>query len=116
MGSNITPERLRFDFSHTKKLTENELKKIEDLVNKQIKRKLTVSYDEMPYKEAIKTGALSYFNERYPEIVKVYTIGDFSKEICTGPHVTNTREIGKFRIIKEESSAADVRRIKAVVK
>ena len=69
----------------------------------------------MPYKEAIKTGALSYFREKYPEIVKVYSVGDFSKEICTGPHVKNTSELGKFKITKEESSSAGVRRIKAVL-
>jgi len=115
MGSNITPERMRFDFSFDRKLTEEEIKKVQDLVNKEIKRGLKVSCVEMPYKEAVKTGALSYFRERYPEIVKVYSIGDFSKEICTGPHVKNTKEIGKFKIIKEESVAQGVRRIKAVL-
>lgn len=115
MGSNITPERLRFDFSHDKKLTPEEIKKIENLINKQVSRKLNVSFEEMPYKKAVKTGALSFFKERYPEIVKVFTVGDFSKEICTGPHVKNTGEMGKFKIIKEESSSAGVRRIKAIV-
>ncbi len=115
MGSNITPERLRFDFSFFRKLTEEEIKKIQDLVNKEIKRKLKVSYEEMPYEKAVKTGALSYFKERYPPIVRIYSIGDFSKEICTGPHVKNTNEMGKFKITKEESVSAGVRRIKAVL-
>ena len=113
MGSNITPERMRFDFNFSRKLTEEEIKKIEALVNKQISRGLNVSFVEMPYPEAIKTGALSYFKEKYPPIVKVYTVGDFSKEICTGPHIKNTKELGKFKITKEESSSAGVRRIKA---
>ena len=116
MGSNITQERLRFDFSFSRKLTKEEITKVEALVNKQIKRSLPVSYEEMPYAEAIKTGALSYFREKYPKIVKVYTVGDFSKEICTGPHVKNTKELGKFKITKEESSSAGVRRIKAILK
>ena len=115
MGSNITPERMRFDFSFPRKLTEDEVKKIQDLVNKEIKRNLPVSHEEMPYDKAVKTGALSYFKERYPPIVKVYSVGDFSKEICTGPHVTNTEEMGHFKIIKEESVSAGVRRIKAVL-
>ncbi len=113
MGSNITPERLRFDFNFPRKLTSEEIKKIENLVNSQIKRKLPVDFVEMPYTQAVKTGALSYFKERYPKVVKVYSVGDFSKEICTGPHVKNTSEMGKFRITKEESSSAGVRRIKA---
>jgi len=115
MGSNITPERLRFDFSYSQKLTPEEIKKVEDIVNEQIKKELPVSCEEMPYKKAVKTGALSFFKERYPEIVKVYSIGNFSKEVCTGPHVDNTKEIRKFKIIKEESSSAGVRRIKAIV-
>src|SRR3989344_2433208 len=115
MGSNITPERLRFDFNFPRKLTDEEIKKIGDLVNREIKKNHKVTYKEMPYKEAIKTGALSYFREKYPEIVKVYSVGDFSKEICTGPHVKNTSELGKFKITKEESSSAGVRRIKAVL-
>jgi len=115
MGSNITQERLRFDFKHDSKLTNEEKKKVEDLVNEQIKKSLPVSFKEMPYTEAIKTGALSYFRERYPNIVKVYIVGSFSKEICTGPHVKNTKELGKFKITKEESVSAGVRRIKAVL-
>jgi len=115
MGSNITPERLRFDFSHDKKLTDKEKQKVEDLINKQISKKQKVEFKEMPYKEAVKKGALSFFRERYPEIVKVYSVGDFSKEICAGPHVKNTKEIGKFKIKKEQSSSAGVRRIKAIL-
>ncbi|MEK6819842.1 MAG: alanine--tRNA ligase-related protein, partial [Nanoarchaeota archaeon] len=91
MGSNITSERMRFDFSFERKLSEEEIKKIQDLMNKEIKRNLPVSHVEMPYAQAVKTGALSYFRERYPPIVKVYSVGDFSKEICTGPHVKNTK-------------------------
>ncbi len=115
MGSNITSERLRFDFTHPKKLTPEEIKKVENLVNKQIKKGLNVKFKEMPYKKAVKTGALSFFREKYPEIVGVYSVGDFSKEICAGPHIKNTKEIGRFKILKESSSAAGVRRIKAVV-
>ncbi|MBI4116850.1 alanine--tRNA ligase [Candidatus Pacearchaeota archaeon] len=115
MGSNITPERLRFDFRYDKKLSEEQIKKVESIVNEQIKRGLNVSYEEMPYADAVKSGALSYFRERYPPIVKVYTVGNFSKEICTGPHVANTKDMGKFKIIKEESVAQGVRRIKGVL-
>jgi alanyl-tRNA synthetase len=114
-GSNITPERLRFDFSFSRKLTENEIKKVEDLVNEKIKQGLEVKKNEMQLKDALKSDAQSEFGSKYPDIVSVYSIGDFSKEICTGPHVKNTREIGKFKIIKEESSAAGIRRIKAIV-
>jgi alanyl-tRNA synthetase len=115
MGSNITQERLRFDFSFSRKLTEKEIKDVENLINKQIKRNLRIYCEEMPYENAIKSGALSYFREKYPKIVKVYTVKDFSKEICTGPHVENTKNLGKFKIIKEESSSSGVRRIKAVL-
>ncbi len=113
-GSNITPERLRFDFNFNRKLTDKEIKKVEDLVNKKISEKIKVTSEEMPLKKAIKI-AQAEFGARYPDTVSVYSIGNFSKEICTGPHVKNTRDIGKFKIIKEESSAAGVRRIKAVV-
>ncbi len=115
MGSNITPERLRFDFAHDKKMTDKEIKKTEEIVNKQIEKGLNVTHKEMPYKKAQKEKAESNFKDRYPEIVKVYSVGDFSKEICTGPHVKNTKEIGKFKIKKETSSSAGVRRIKAVL-
>jgi alanyl-tRNA synthetase len=114
-GSNITPERLRFDFNFPRKLTEQEIKKIEDLINKKIREALPVKREEMSLKKALASGAQSEFGAKYPEIISVYSIGDFSKEICTGPHVKNTREIGKFKIIKEKSSAAGVRRIKAVI-
>jgi len=115
MGSNITQERLRFDFNFSRKLKKEEMQEIEKIINKQIKRKLPVSFKEMPYVKATKEGVLSYFRDKYPKIVKVYTIGDFSKEICTGPHVSNIKDLGKFKIIKEESSSAGVRRIKAIL-
>lgn len=124
-GSNITSERLRFDFTFDRKLTEDEIKKVEELVNKMIQKNLKVKREEMPLQKALDSGALSFFRQKYPSIVSVYTIYDektgevFSKEICTGPHVKNTSELGrggkKFKIIKEESVAAGVRRIKAVL-
>jgi len=114
-GSNITPERLRFDFNFPRKLTEKEIKKVEGLVNKKISQGLKVTSKNMPLKKALEIGAQSEFNARYPDIVSVYSIGNFSKEICTGPHVKNTNEIGKFKIKKEESSASGIRRIKAVI-
>ncbi|MEM4605976.1 MAG: alanine--tRNA ligase, partial [Candidatus Pacearchaeota archaeon] len=115
-GSNITPERLRFDFNFPRKLTEEELKKVEDLVNKKIEEGLEVYWKEMSLEEAKKIGAQGVFESKYGDEVKVYFIGDFSKEICAGPHVSNTKELGKFKIVKEESSSAGVRRIKAVLK
>ena len=115
MGSNITKERLRFDFSSPRALTKEEIKKIEDLVNKKIKESLKVERLEMPYKDAIKKGALAFFKEKYPETVSVYKIGNYSMELCGGPHVKNTKDIGKFEIIKEEAISAGVRRIKAMV-
>lgn len=118
-GSNITSERLRFDFSFDRKLTEQELKETEKLVNEAIKNKLDVKRDEMSPEQAKKCRALGFFEHKYGDIVSVYTVGDkkdfFSKEICTGPHVNNTGELGKFKIIKEEASSAGVRRIKAVL-
>lgn len=114
-GSNITPERLRFDFNFPRKLTDAEIKEVEALVNKKIKESLKVEKEEMPLRKALSIGAQAEFGSKYPEIVSVYFIGGFSKEICTGPHVKNTKEIGKFKIIKEESSAAGIRRIKAVI-
>lgn len=116
MGSDITSERLRFDFSFPRKLTQEELKKIEDLVNQKIKENLKVERFEMPLKEALKMGALAFFKEKYPEIVSVYKIGDFSLEICAGPHVKETGELGTFKIIKEESAGAGVRRIRAILR
>ncbi len=114
-GSDLTPERLRFDFSHSQKMTEEEIRKVEEIVNQKIKEELKVQMKEMPYEEAIKKGALAFFKEKYPKIVKVYSIGNFSKEICAGPHVKNTNEIGQFKIVKEKASGAGVRRIKAVL-
>ncbi|MDO8669559.1 MAG: alanine--tRNA ligase [Candidatus Buchananbacteria bacterium] len=114
-GSNITAERLRFDFSHAEKLTDEQKKQVEDLVNQQIVRNLPVSIKEMTVEEAKKEGAMGVFEERYGEKVKVYSLGDFSKEICGGPHAQNTGELGHFKIQKEESSSSGVRRIKAVL-
>ena len=114
-GSNITPERLRLDFSFPRKLTDEEIKKVENLVNEKIREEIPVKREEMPLAEARKSGALGIFGEKYGDIVSVYTIGNFSKEICTGPHVKNTKDVGKFRIIKEESSSSGVRRIKGIV-
>ena len=116
MGSDITPQRLRFDFSHPQKLTEEEIKKVEDLVNQKIKEDLKVKKEEMSLKEALKSGALAFFKEKYPGRVTVYTIGNFSKEICAGPHVKRTSELGYFKIMKEESAGAGLRRIRAVLK
>ncbi len=112
-GSDITAERLRFDFMHPEKMTEEERKKVEDLVNEQIEKELPVIIKEMPYEEATKTEALAFFKGKYGDTVKVYSIGSFSKELCGGPHVHNTRNLGKFKILKEGSSSAGVRRIKA---
>ena len=114
-GSNITPERLRFDFSFDRKLTSEEIKGIEDLINKKIQDKIPVTKEELPLKKALESGAEAEFGTKYPEMVSVYTINNFSKEICTGPHVSNLSELGKFKIQKEESSSAGVRRIKAVL-
>lgn len=114
MGSDITKERLRFDFSYDKKLTEEEIKKIENIINKKIEEGLDVKKEEMSYNEAIDFGALAFFKERYPERVSVYSIGNYSKEICGGPHVKNTFEIGKIKIKKEESVGVGVRRIRIV--
>lgn len=115
LGSNITAERLRFDFNHDAPLTQEELKKVEDLVNEQIKRDLPVTIDVMTLDEAKKQGAIAEFNAKYGEEVKVYTIGDFSKEVCGGPHVTHTGALGHFKIVKEQSSSRGVRRIKAIL-
>jgi len=115
MGSDITPKRLRFDFSHSTKMTKEDIKKVEDLVNQKIKEDLEVKKEELPYEEAIKSGALAFFKEKYPERVTVYTIEVFSKEICAGPHVKRTSELDRFKIIKEESSGAGVRRVRAIL-
>ncbi len=115
MGSDITSERLRFDFSHSKKMTETEIKKVETLVNQKIKQDLKIKKEEVSYEKAIKSGALAFFKNKYPNKVNVYSIGGFSKEICGGPHIKRTSELGVFRIIKEESSGAGIRRIRAVL-
>lgn len=115
MGSNITPERMRFDFSCDHKLTDEEKMNTEELVNKWISEGLQVRCDEMTKDDAIKSGAECMFIERYPDIVTVYSIGDVSKELCGGPHVENTNSLGHFKIIKEEASSAGVRRIKAIL-
>jgi len=114
-GSNITSERMRFDFSCDHKLTDEEKQKTEDLVNKWIQEGLEVTKQEMSKEDAIKSGAECMFIEKYPDVVTVYSIGDVSKELCGGPHVENTNVLGKFRIQKEEASSAGVRRIKAVL-
>lgn len=120
MGSDITAERTRFDFSFSRKPTDEELQKVEDLVNEAILKKLLVNFVEMPINEAKKTGALFFFKEKYLEVVKVYYIGDsldlaFSKEFCGGPHVKNTGEIGNFKIQKSESIGSSTQRIRATV-
>ncbi|MDD4409237.1 MAG: alanine--tRNA ligase [Candidatus Pacebacteria bacterium] len=121
MGSDINIERLRFDFAHNQKMTPEEVKKVEELVNEAIKSDLIVKKEELSLEQALESGALAFFKEKYPEVVKVWTIGNpetgewFSKEICAGPHVDKTSELGHFKIIKEESSSAGVRRIKAIL-
>jgi alanyl-tRNA synthetase len=114
-GSNITAERLRFDFNFDRKLTSEEIKKVEELVNKKIQEKLPVERKEMTIEEAKKAGAQGIFESKYGEKVFVYSIANFSREICAGPHVKNTGELGKFKIVKEEAVAAGVRRIKATI-
>ena len=119
-GSNITSERLRFDFTHPEKLTEDQIRQVSTIVNKKINESLPITCQVMPFLEAQKTGALAFFGSKYPESVSVYTVGDytnyFSKEVCAGPHVGNTSELGKFEIIKEESAGSGKRRIYAVLK
>ena len=119
-GSNITPERLRFDFTYSSKMTEEQKKQVEDIVNRKIEEDLPVSFQEMPKEEAEKTGAVHAFGEKYGDVVKVYSIGDeksgfFSREFCGGPHVEHTGTLGKFKIIKAEAVSAGVRRIKAIL-
>ena len=114
-GSNITAERLRFDFSHPEKVTEDQLHSIEELINQKISEKLPVTREELPKDKAIELGALAFFGQKYPDIVSVYTVGDsqnfFSKELCGGPHVTNTQELAKIKIVKQESLGAGMRRL-----
>ncbi|MBO7328321.1 MAG: alanine--tRNA ligase [Lentisphaeria bacterium] len=114
-GSNITAERLRFDFSHPDKMTPEQLKEVETIVNDAINRKLPVVCEEMSVEDARNSGAMGLFGDKYGEVVKVYTMGDVSKEICGGPHAENTGDLEAFKILKEESSSRGVRRIKAVI-
>lgn len=114
-GSNIIPERLRFDFNFDRKLTPEEISALENEVNSHIKEAIPVVCEEMPIEKARESGATGIFEDKYGEIVKVYTIGTVSKEMCGGPHAKNTGELGHFKIVKEESSGAGVRRIKAVI-
>ncbi|OGZ60860.1 MAG: hypothetical protein A2919_02315 [Candidatus Spechtbacteria bacterium RIFCSPLOWO2_01_FULL_43_12] len=120
-GSDITAERARFDFSYDRKLEDDQIKKVEDWINDKIERKLDVKFEEIPYEEAVKIGALYFEKEKYPATVKVYAVIDekgnaVSKELCGGPHVKNTGEMGVFRIEKQESIGAGIRRIRAVLK
>jgi alanyl-tRNA synthetase len=123
-GSNITPERLRFDFSHPEKMTPEQIKQVEDLVNENIAKDWPMGFREIPTEQAFKEGALGAFGDKYGDTVKVYTAGDpegewYSKEICGGPHVEHTGALAedrkRFKIKKEESSSAGIRRIKAVL-
>jgi alanyl-tRNA synthetase len=114
-GSNITEERLRFDFTHPEKMSDEELSRVEEIVNRQIGRDLSVTVETMSLREARDSGAIALFGDKYDEVVKVYSIGDFSKEVCGGPHVERTGELGGFQIKKEQSSSAGVRRIRAVL-
>ena len=114
-GSNITEQRLRFDFSHPEKMTKEQIAEVENIVNEIIRLKLPVTCNEMTVAKAINMGAIGLFGNQYGDKVKVYSIGDFSKEICGGPHVANTEELVKFIIKKEESSSKGIRRIKAVI-
>lgn len=114
-GSNITPERMRLDFNVDHKLTPEEIKNLEDFVNDAIKKAIPVTYEEMSIDDAKKSGAVGVFESKYGNVVKVYTIGDVSKEICGGPHAKNTADLHHFKIVKEESSSAGIRRIKAIL-
>jgi alanyl-tRNA synthetase len=119
-GSNITPERLRFDFAFPRKLTEEEKKRVEEIVNEKIKADLPVQKIVLPFAEAEKTGALHFFGDKYSDQVSIYFVGDslesaYSKEFCGGPHIERTCVLGVFKIIKEEAVSAGVRRIKAVI-
>lgn len=114
-GSNINAERLRFDFSYNQKMTPVQVKQVEDIVNQKIKANLPVSFQEMTVEQAEQQGAIGVFKHKYGEKVKVYSVGNYSREICGGPHVANTSELGIFKIIKEESVSAGTRRIKAIL-
>ena len=114
-GSNITPERLRFDFSHPDKMTAEQIKAVEDIVNEQIKRELDIHLEDMTLEDAKAKGAIGLFEDKYGARVNVYFMGDFSTEVCGGPHVKNTKDLRGFKIQKEEASSRGVRRIKAIV-
>lgn len=114
-GSNITTERLRFDFTHPQKMTEEEIKKVEDRVNEIIQKDLEITFEEMTLEEAKEKGAIGIFTDRYDDLVKVYKVGDYSMEICGGPHAKRSSELGRFKITKEESSSKGVRRIRAIL-
>jgi alanyl-tRNA synthetase len=116
MGSNITPERLRFDFTYPEKLTQAQLQAVEALVNEQIAGDLPVTNQIMPLDQALAGGALAFFGEKYGDQVKVYAIGSFSKEVCGGPHAGRTGELGRFAIVKQEAVGQGVRRVRAVLK
>ncbi|MGY5874307.1 MAG: alanine--tRNA ligase, partial [Candidatus Thorarchaeota archaeon] len=115
MGSNITEERLRFDFIFSRKLTPEEVKQVQDLVNDIIQKDLEVTRRFMPYDDAIKAGALAFFKENYEEEVSVYFVGDFSMELCGGPHVERTSALGIFKIAKQKKIGAEIIRIRAVI-
>jgi alanyl-tRNA synthetase len=114
-GSNITDERLRFDFINPEKLTEEKIKLVEELVNQKISENIEIICETMNFVDAKKNGALAFFGNKYPEVISVYTCGDFSKEVCTGPHVSKTGLLAKFKIIKEESAGSGKRRIYAIL-
>jgi len=114
-GSNITPERLRFDFNFARPMTEEEIKAVENLVNEKIKEDIPVVFAEMPIEQARAEGITGVFDSKYGEVVKTYSIGNFSREMCGGPHATHTGELGNFKIVKEQSSASGIRRIKAIL-
>ena len=114
-GSNITPERLRFDFNFERPMTQEEIKAVEDLVNEKIKEDIPVVFEEMPYEKAREEGIVGVFDNKYGDVVKTYSIGNFSREMCGGPHAKHTGELGHFKIVKEQSSSAGVRRIKAIL-
>ncbi len=115
MGSDINKDRLRFDFSYGEKMTKKQIEDVENIVNQNIDEGIDVVKEEMNYQQAVNLGALAFFKDVYPDTVTVYSVGNFSKEVCGGPHVSNTSELGKFKILKEESSSAGVRRIKATL-
>lgn len=110
-GSNLTGERLRFDFTHPTSLTTQELERVENLVNQYVDENLPVTFETLPYEEAIKSGALAFFKEKYPDHVTVYSIGQISKELCGGPHVSSTGQIGKIKVVKQESLGQSLRRL-----